>query len=252
MPNQCDDCKANPVDIARKTEGTPTAKLIAILEAHGITSAAELADIVGISDRAVRKARNHSSGTTVPGGTTGPEPQDRHGTTVPKTELQDRNHSSALAHASKTTRAPRATKELPSEVSLTNRLTDSREREVGQSVDLPPAELKQAFNGSTENLLTDIQRWMNADRQHAVKWLTTLLSIAGSDAVLAAYGQLLESQTKGKLIADPIRYLGKTAPTLKGRASAGDKSADVLPFKVSVAMHPNARPRDEVMGAANA
>lgn len=235
MPNQCDDCKANPVDIAKKTEGTPTAKLIAILEAHGITSAAELADIVGISDRAVRKARNHSSGTT-----------------VPKTELQDRNHRTALAHASKTTRAPRATKELPSEVSLTNRLTDSREREVGQSVDLPPAELKQAFNGSTENLLTDIQRWMNADRQHAVKWLTTLLSIAGSDAVLAAYGQLLESQTKGKLIADPIRYLGKTAPTLKGKAPAGNKSADVLPFKVSVAMHPNARPRDEVMGAANA
>lgn len=249
MPNQCDDCKANPVDIARKTEGTPTAKLIAILEAHGITSAAELAEIVGISDRAVRKARNHSSGTVVPGGTTVPELQDRHGTTVPKAELQDRNSGADLAHAGITTRA---TKELPSEVSLTNRLTDSREREVSQSVDLPSAELKQAFNGSTENILADIQRWMNADRQHAVKWLTTLLSIAGSDAVLAAYGQLLESQTKGKLIADPIRYLGKTAPTLKGRASAGNKSADVLPFKVSVAMHPNARPRDEVMGAANA
>jgi hypothetical protein len=111
---------------------------------------------------------------------------------------------------------------------------------------MPSAELKQAFNGSTENLIRDIQGWMQADRHHAVKWLTSLLGIAGADAVLAAYAQLLESQTKGKLIADPIRYLGKTAPTLKGKVGSPAKQADVLPFKVTVAMHPNARPRDEL------
>lgn len=99
MPNQCADCNGNPVDIAKNTAGTPTAKLIAILEAHGVTAAATLAEIVGISERAIRKARNCGSGTQVPGGTTGPELQDRSGTTVPKTELQDRNSGSALACA---------------------------------------------------------------------------------------------------------------------------------------------------------
>lgn len=109
MSHECGNCKANPVDIARNTQGTPTAKLIAILAAHGITSAAEIAEIVGISDRAVRKARNSGSGTEVPPGTTGPELQDRPGTQVPKTELQDRNSGSAPSRA-------HATKELPSEV----------------------------------------------------------------------------------------------------------------------------------------
>ncbi len=108
MTGDCGNCKANPVDIARKTTGTPTAKLIAILEAHGITSASDLAEIVGISDRAIRKSRNHSSGTQVPHGTTGPELQDRPGTPVPKTELQDRNSGSAFA---------RAYKESPTEIS---------------------------------------------------------------------------------------------------------------------------------------
>lgn len=105
MSHECGNCKANPVDIARNTQGTPTAKLIAILAAHGITSAAEIAEIVGISDRAVRKARNSGSGTEVPPGTTGPELQDRPGTQVPKTELQDRNSGSepSRAHATKET-----------------------------------------------------------------------------------------------------------------------------------------------------
>jgi hypothetical protein len=116
MPTNCENCKGNPVDIARNTQGTPTAKLIAILEAFGIISAADLAEIVGISDRAIRKSRNSGSGTQVPPGTTGPEPQDRHGTTVPKTELQDRNSGSALA---------RATKESSSKISFTTEVSNS-------------------------------------------------------------------------------------------------------------------------------
>jgi hypothetical protein len=112
MPNNCDNCKANPVEIVRDTQGTPTTKLIAILVAHGITSNTELAELVGISDRAVRKIRNSRTGTPVPPGTPGPELQDRSGTPVPKTELQDRNSSSALA---------RAYKESPSEIVITKK-----------------------------------------------------------------------------------------------------------------------------------
>lgn len=32
MPHTCENCNANPVEIARKTTGTPTAKLIASIE----------------------------------------------------------------------------------------------------------------------------------------------------------------------------------------------------------------------------
>lgn len=68
--------------------GTPTAKLIALLNAAGIMKATDVAAAIGISDRAVRKAKSElqdrNSGSV---GTTGPELQDR-------AELQDRNHSS--------------------------------------------------------------------------------------------------------------------------------------------------------------
>lgn len=81
---------------------TPTAKLIAVLEAAGITSPAEIAALIGISERGVRKARprNHSSGTTVPARNHSSE----NGTTVPEPQFRDRNHSSE----SGTTVPPRA------------------------------------------------------------------------------------------------------------------------------------------------
>lgn len=71
---------------------TPTAKLIAVLEAAGITSPAEIAALIGISERGVRKARprNSSSGTTVPERNHSSE----NGTTVPEPQFRDRNHSS--------------------------------------------------------------------------------------------------------------------------------------------------------------
>jgi len=97
------------VEIVRTTEGTTTQKLIAVLAAAGVTDAKQLAELLGVTDRAIRKARNHSSEK----GTTVPEPQFRDGTTVPQTEPEFRNHSSAS----------RAHKESPSEI-------DSTEEEV--------------------------------------------------------------------------------------------------------------------------
>lgn len=57
MSGQCENCKANPVDIAQNTKGTPTAKLIAILIAHGITDNKQLAEATGLSLRAIQHAR---------------------------------------------------------------------------------------------------------------------------------------------------------------------------------------------------
>lgn len=100
--------------VASSCTGTPTAKLIALLEAAGITKATEVAAILGISDRAVRKAkaelqdRNHSSaGTTVPELQDRGEPQFRNsssenGTTVPNSpsRVLDNNKLTSLADSS--------------------------------------------------------------------------------------------------------------------------------------------------------
>ena len=212
MPNKCEECKANAVDIARNTPGTPTAKLIAILEAHGITNAAELAEIVGISDRAVRKARNHSSGTQVPPGTTGPEPQDRHGTQVPKTELQDRNHSSALA---------RANKESSTKINITQSVSQSH---AGERAIDPTGwqDLKSAFNGSTEAMLADVQAFMGpiANRGDAVKWLSGTLSAYGQQRTAQAWTIITAKRAQGEIVANPLPLWAKTAGGMKPTASA--------------------------------
>lgn len=114
--------------------GTPTAKLIALLNASGITKAAEIAALLGISDRAVRKAkaelqnRNHSSG-----GTTVPELQDR-------AEPQFRNHSSENG-----TTVP----DSASRVLDNNKLTSLEDRPVNKNP-LPP--LKTKGPGAVEAL----------------------------------------------------------------------------------------------------
>ena len=68
MQDKSDQIKA----LLLAVDGTPTVKLIALLEAAGITGTAEIAELVGISKRAVRKAKSGPSAPT------------------PKAELQDR------------------------------------------------------------------------------------------------------------------------------------------------------------------
>jgi hypothetical protein len=60
MPNQCDDCKANPVDILRKLQGeglSDKAKLIAILEAAGVVDREQIETILEAKPSTVRQAR---------------------------------------------------------------------------------------------------------------------------------------------------------------------------------------------------
>jgi hypothetical protein len=54
LPQHVDDIKA----IVRECTGTPTEKLIALLRACGVTSTMELAHIIGLSDRAIRRAKS--------------------------------------------------------------------------------------------------------------------------------------------------------------------------------------------------
>lgn len=57
MPQIAETCKADVVEVARSTQGTPTAKLLAILMAAGITDNKELAEITGLSLRSIQHAR---------------------------------------------------------------------------------------------------------------------------------------------------------------------------------------------------
>ena len=54
MPEHCETCKADVVEIARTTAGTPTAKLIAILMSQGVDNTADLAAITGLTKRAIQ------------------------------------------------------------------------------------------------------------------------------------------------------------------------------------------------------
>jgi len=208
MPNQCDDCKANPVDIARKTEGTPTAKLIAILEAYGITSAAEMAEIVGISDRAVRKVRNYRTGPTVPGGTTGPELQDRPGTTVPKTELQDRPSAPPLACAGNTTGA---NNEYPTDIVISKKLASLPEDDV------------------SELMITDIIAWMHGgDRRSAENWLASTTKTFGNDATREGYHKLKTDMATGSVVSRKLQAWSEIARRFKAKPAA---TANVVHFR---------------------
>lgn len=85
-----------------------------------------------------------------------------------------------------------------------------------------PDELKSAFNGTTDAMLSDLLRWMgpHAKLDNARKWLTTTLSASGRDATINAYQALVAGQGQGVPISDPIRYWAKTAQTMHAKPSA--------------------------------
>lgn len=228
MPEQCGNIKAVLEDIQGKGLSS-TAKLVAILEACGITDREEVERLIECGSSTLRTAKsalkNERSKTS--GARNQALENERERSKTSETLENERQNSSAPSCA-------HATKESPTEISSFKQ-TDSRE--VSQP----------AFNQASENLIQDAARWMGADRHHAVKWLTSTISASSSEAVMAAYAQLLESQAKGKLIADPIRYIGKTAPTLKGRTAPAEATPlmiDGKPFRVTGVRY--AKPREEV------
>lgn len=86
---------------------------------------------------------------------------------------------------------------------------------VSQSV--APDELKSAFNGSTANMLADVQRWMGggADEQNARKWLTNMLAYAGQSSTSKAYQTLIVAEGSGKVVSNPLAFWSRTANTMK-------------------------------------
>ena len=191
MTEHCKQCKSNPVEIARSTQGTTTAKLIAVLIASGITDTKELAEITGLKIRAVQAARNAAQCAQH----NAPAQQD-----APKTQHDAPNAPECAQHA-----APLAcaTKELPTEVSISNsRLASQRD--------------------ATDVMIESICRWMNAGDEYSARtWLNNTIAVFGQDTTTNSFMKLQADTASGLRIAFPLKTWTTIAQRLQAEAKAG-------------------------------
>lgn len=89
-------------------------------------------------------------------------------------------------------------------------------------------ECKNAFNCSTEAMLTEIAKAMGpyGDRAGASQWLLTTLRTNGPHATAQAFQMLATSKAEGQIVSHPLRWWAKTASSLKagGGSSAKPKT----------------------------
>jgi uncharacterized protein YdaU (DUF1376 family) len=95
--------------------------------------------------------------------------------------------------------------------------------------DRPPdgySDLKSAFNGSTEAMLADVQRFMGplADRQNAINWLTGTLTRYGEDRTVEAWTIVTAAAGKGRAVANPLAFWAKTAGGITPKPKKPDRS----------------------------
>jgi len=229
-------CEAITAELSASHDGlTALAQLVAIYVASGTTGAAEIAAKTGYSERAVRKAKAElgcrNSGAAEPGCR---NPGAESGTPVPQAELGCRNSGADSSRA-------HATKESLRDTSL-------KEDSVSQSA-------REGFNDATQTMVADVLAFMGpiARDLDARNWLTGTIAAYGAERTARAWTIITAKRAAGQPVPNPLALWSKTAQGLKDSPKTPvSASADVLPFKVTVAMHPNARPRDEVMGAVNA
>jgi len=236
MSQQCENIKYQLEEMLGKGL-SDKAKLVAILEACGISDREEVERLLECKPSTLRAARqtlkfqrqNSSAARNQ-----APEIQRERQNSSETPEIQ-RQKSSASSCAG-------ATKESLRDNSFQDKQTNTHESVRQLEAEAP---LKAEFNGSTESLIADVLLWMGptAERKNAAKWLTSMLSLHGRDIVLATYQQLVATQAQGGLVANPIAYFSKVATELKRKGVAKPApSADVLPFKLTTAT--NLKPRE--------
>lgn len=112
--------------VAKNCTGTPTAKLIAILEAAGVTSSAEIADLIGVKVRAVQAARKRTTMRATECGA----PQCAH--------HNAQTHQDAPKNAPQCVSAPRARIDNNKLTNLEDNPVSSEVSEVGKKSQKPP------------------------------------------------------------------------------------------------------------------
>lgn len=217
------------------------AKLVALLEACGISDREEVERLLECKSSTLRDAKRalkiqRRKSVAVCASDENPAPENRHSDGNPAKTTEIRRQKSVDPSCAG------ATKESLRDNSFQDKQTDTHESVRQSEAEAP---LKAEFNGSTEVLIADVLLWMGptAERKNAAKWLTTMVSLHGRDIVLATYQQLVATQAQGGLVANPIAYFSKVATELKRKVIAKPApSADVLPFKLTTAT--NLKPRE--------
>lgn len=197
--------------IVVKTKGTPTQKLLAILIAAGVENTAELADLIGVQQRAIQKAKRP----------TGRVPQDGN-------EPQDASLSSQTTCGTPVEKKVSPTPPSKNNSNLETTVIHPSTREDGRIDDVD--ECKAAFNGSTETMLAMVESAMGGHcRKNAAQWLANLTRINGQQAVAEAFQKFLTCKAEGQIIARPLPWFDTTAKNCK-RDAAKNAPALENPF----------------------
>jgi hypothetical protein len=244
MPRFDENCKASVVDIARSTTGTPTAKLLAVLIAAGVTDNRELAQITGLSVRSIQHARATHCASDA---THCAQPIAQRNPLREETQpIAPDAQSIALARDLQRAQATKASlRDTSSNIHFHPSFRpDARERESEAPADGRPA----SFNDATESMIADVLKFMGptASRQNAEKWLSGTLSVYGTDRTTRAWTALVAKQARNEPVSQPLALWAKTAGGLKPQAVA-PKGADPTTFHlVSPSTVRFAKPREEV------
>jgi len=241
LPQHVDDIKA----IVRECTGTPTEKLVAVLMACGVSGTKDLADMIGIDPRSVRRAKKRTPASAQ----VGHQRPSKADTSV----LADRTPESACGHQ----RPGRARVE-------DNNLTTNLETKVSTNPPpyspppSPPLDWRTAFADA------DLQAGVEVRNGEAVlvngthaAWLArfggdaTRLDLAMIEARAA-----LQPNSRQPIKLQIERVLARIAgqkrdsdqryaSAAKHRQGSQQGSADVLPFRVSPETVRYARPAEE-------
>ena len=259
MTQECGIDKTNVVEIARNTQGTPTAKLIAVLIASGITDTKTLSEITGLKPRAIQCARSAAQCAQLNAHAQHNAPGAQQ---VAPSAAQCAPKPEALVCADKTTRATKESfQDTPSLEGRKNPPTPQGGTgdDLHRKAYLAGIELK---GGKVAKSARSTQR--------------TVGELDGSNGITFADGEMtVDAATAAKIRAkfpgvDVVAVCNKAAPEvgrtgyptrdfaaavigkwaqiqIENKRSAPASKGEIVPFKVTGVRH--ARPRDEVANA---
>lgn len=104
--------------------------------------------------------------------------------------------------------------------------SDQTDRAEAREPDRPAADqdqnfsdCKQAFNGTTEAMLSEVMAAMHpyGDRKGAASWLATTMRTNGAKATAQAFQMLATAKAEGQPIARVLPWWAKTAASLKAK-----------------------------------
>lgn len=195
MTDYCEVFKAKLVDLLGR-DLSDKAKLVALAELAGIADKEELQRLLECGASTLRTARSALKNERSKSSAARNQALENEQKCSKSSETLEikRLKSSALACA---------TKELPTEVSITNsRLASQRD--------------------ATDVMIESICRWMNAGDEYSARtWLNNTIAVFGQDTTTNSFMKLQADTASGLRIAFPLKTWTTIAQRLQAEAKAG-------------------------------